>query len=164
MGDVLGLIEKAQKNVDEKKAREMERKLRENDFTLADFRDQLQQIRKMGSIEQLMGMLPKVGPFAKIPKDASIDEKQLKSTEAIINSMTAAERADDNIINGKRRKRIARGSGTTVQEVNQVLKQYSDMRRMMKMYGNTMRGKMRGLSKLRGMGGAGGIGGPGAPE
>lgn len=164
MGDVLGLIEKAQKNVDEKKAREMERKLRENDFTLADFRDQLQQIRKMGSMEQLIGMLPKVGPFAKIPKDASIDEKQLKSTEAIINSMTAAERADDNIINGKRRKRIARGSGTTVQEVNQVLKQYSDMRRMMKMYGNTMRGKMRGLSKLRGMGGAGGIGGPGAAE
>ncbi len=164
MGDVLGLIEKAQKNVDEKKAREMERKLRENDFTLADFRDQLQQIRKMGSMEQLIGMLPKVGPFAKIPKDASIDEKQLKSTEAIINSMTAAERADDNIINGKRRKRIARGSGTTVQEVNQVLKQYSDMRRMMKMYGNTMRGKMRGLSKLRGMGGMGGVGGAGAAE
>ena len=164
MGDVLGLIEKAQKNVDEKKAREMERKLRENDFTLADFRDQLQQIRKMGSMEQLIGMLPKVGPFAKIPKDASIDEKQLKSTEAIINSMTAAERADDNIINGKRRKRIARGSGTTVQEVNQVLKQYSDMRRMMKMYGNTMRGKMRGLNKLRGMGGLGGIGGAGAAE
>src|SRR5579862_1545912 len=161
MGDVLGLIEKAQKNVDEKKAREMERKLRENDFTLADFRDQLQQIRKMGSMEQLIGMLPKVGPFAKIPKDASIDEKQLKSTEAIINSMTAAERANDNLIDGKRRKRIARGSGTTVQEVNQVLKQYSDMRRMMKMYGNTMRGKMRGLGKLRGMGG---LGGPGAPE
>ncbi len=164
MGDVLGLIEKAQKNVDEKKAREMERKLRENDFTLADFRDQLQQIRKMGSMEQLIGMLPKVGPFAKIPKDASIDEKQLKSTEAIINSMTAAERADDDIINGKRRKRIARGSGTTVQEVNQVLKQYSDMRRMMKMYGNTMRGKMRGLNKLRGMGGLGGVGGAGAAE
>src|SRR5579862_4646860 len=164
MGDVLGLIEKAQKNVDEKKAREMERKLRENDFTLADFRDQLQQIRKMGSMEQLIGMLPKVGPFAKIPKDASIDEKQLKSTEAIINSMTAAERADDNIINGKRRKRIARGSGTTVQEVNQVLKQYSDMRRMMKMYGNSMRGKLRGLNKLRGMGGLGGAGGAGAAE
>jgi len=93
MGDVLGLIEKAQKNIDEKQAREMERKLRENEFTLADFRDQLQQIRKMGSMEQLMGMLPKVGPFAKIPKDAQIDEKQLKSTEAIINSMTAAHRA-----------------------------------------------------------------------
>src|ERR1700684_1720635 len=151
MGDVLGLIEKAQKNIDEKQAREMERKLRENEFTLADFRDQLQQIRKMGSMEQLMGMLPKVGPFAKIPKDAQIDEKQLKSTEAIINSMTAAERANDNLIDGKRRKRIARGSGTTVQEVNQVLKQYSDMRRMMKQYGSMATMKMRGLGKLAGL-------------
>jgi signal recognition particle subunit SRP54 len=129
----------------------MERKLRENEFTLADFRDQLQQIRKMGSMEQLMGMLPKVGPFAKIPKDAQIDEKQLKSTEAIINSMTAAERANDNLIDGKRRKRIARGSGTTVQEVNQVLKQYADMRRMMKQYGSMAKMKMRGLGKLAGL-------------
>src|ERR1700728_387584 len=150
MGDVLGLIEKAQKNIDEKQAREMERKLRDNEFTLADFRDQLQQIRKMGSMEQLMGMLPKIGPFAKIPKDAQLDEKQLKSTEAIINSMTAAERANDNLIDGKRRKRIARGSGTTVQEVNQVLKQYSDMRRMMKQYGSMAKMKMRGLGKLGG--------------
>ena len=84
-----------------------------------------------------MGMLPKVGPFAKIPKDAQIDEKQLQSIEAIINSMTAKERADSNLIDGKRRKRIARGSGTTVQDVNQVLKQYSDMRRMMKQYGSS---------------------------
>jgi len=156
MGDVLGLIEKAQKNVDEKKARELERKLRENEFTLEDFRDQLQQIRKMGSIEQLMGMLPKVGQFAKIPKDASISEKQLKSIEAIINSMTAAERADANVIDGKRRKRIARGSGTSVQEVNQVLKQYSDMRRMMKQYGTLARTKMRGLGKFGKLGGMGG--------
>ncbi|MGH9737592.1 MAG: signal recognition particle protein [Candidatus Acidiferrales bacterium] len=151
MGDVLGLIERAQKNVDEKKARELERKLRQNDFTLEDFRDQLQQIRKMGSIEQLMGMLPKVGPFAKIPKDAQIDEKQLRTTEAIINSMTAAERGDDGLVNGKRRKRIATGSGTSVQEVNQVLKQYADMRRMMKQYGSMAKMKMRGLGKLAGM-------------
>ncbi|MGH9559967.1 MAG: signal recognition particle protein, partial [Terracidiphilus sp.] len=151
MGDVLGLIERAQKNVDEKKARELERKLRQNDFTLEDFRDQLQQIRKMGSIEQLMGMLPKVGPFAKIPKDAQIDEKQLRQTEAIINSMTASERADYGLINGKRRKRIALGSGTSVQEVNQVLKQYADMRRMMKQYGSMAKMKMRGLGKLAGM-------------
>src|SRR5262249_2969149 len=135
MGDVLSLIEKAQKNVDEKKALELARKLREDDFTLEDFRDQLQQIRKIGSIEQLMGMLPKIGPFANIPKDASVDEKQLKSIEAIIGSMTAAERADHNLIDGRRRKRIARGSGTSVQEVNQVLKQYGDMRRLMKQYG-----------------------------
>jgi signal recognition particle subunit SRP54 len=154
MGDVLGLIEKAEKNIDVKKARDLERKMRENDFTLADFRDQLQQIRKMGSIEQLMGMLPKIGPFAKIPKDAQIDEKQLKSTEAIINSMTAAERANDNLIDGKRRKRIARGSGTTVQEVNQVLKQYADMRKMMKQYGSLAKaGRLRGLGKLGKLGG-----------
>ena len=83
-----------------------------------------------------MGMLPKVGPFANLPKNTEIDEKRLTSVEAIINSMTAAERADDRLIDGKRRKRIARGSGTSVQEVNQVLKQYSDMRRMMKQYGS----------------------------
>jgi signal recognition particle subunit SRP54 len=151
MGDVLGLIERAQKNIDEKKARELERKLRQNDFTLADFREQLQQIRKMGSVEQLMDMLPKVGPFAKIPKDAQIDEKQLRQTEAIINSMTASERDDDSIINGKRRKRIAAGSGTSVQDVNQVLKQYGDMRRMMKQYGSLAKTKMRGLGKFAGM-------------
>jgi len=151
MGDVLGLIEKAEKTIDVKKARELERKLREDDFTLHDFRDQLQQIRKMGSIEQLMGMLPKVGPFAKIPKDAHVDEKQLKSIEAIIDSMTASERSDANLIDGKRRKRIARGSGTSVQEVNQVLKQYADMRRMMKQYGSMAKMKMRGWGKFAGL-------------
>jgi signal recognition particle subunit SRP54 len=96
-------------------------------------------------------MLPKVGPFAKLPKDASIDEGRLKSIEAIINSMTAAERANHNLIDGKRRKRIARGSGTTVQQVNEVLKQYSDMRRMMKQYGSMSRMKMRGIGKLAGL-------------
>jgi signal recognition particle subunit SRP54 len=151
MGDVLSLIEKAQKTIDAKKARELERKLREDDFTLQDFKDQLQQIRKMGSIEQIMGMLPKIGPFAKIPKDAQVDEGQLKSIEAIINSMTASERANSHLIDGKRRKRIARGSGTSVQEVNQVLKQYADMRRMMKQYGSMSRMKMRGVGKLAAM-------------
>src|ERR1700720_355019 len=97
MGDVLGLIERVEKTVDLKQARELERKLREDDFTLEDFRDQLRQIRKMGSLEQLMGMLPKIGPFAKIPKDAHVDEGRLKSIEAIINSMTAAERTDHNL-------------------------------------------------------------------
>jgi len=149
MGDVFSLIEKAEKHIDEKQAREMHRKLRENDFTLEDFRDQLRQVRKMGSIEQLMGMLPKVGPFAKLPKDVQVNEKQLSSVEAIINSMTAAERADDNLIDGRRRKRIARGSGTSVQEVNQVLKQYADMKRMLKQYGKTA-GRMRGIGKLAG--------------
>ena len=94
MGDVLGLIERVEKTVDLKQARELERKLREDDFTLEDFRDQLRQIRKMGPLEQLMGMLPKVGPFANLPKDTQIDEKRLRSVEAIINSMTAKERAN----------------------------------------------------------------------
>ena len=152
MGDVLTLIEKAEKTIDEKKARELQRKLREDDFTLEDFRDQLRQIRKMGSLEQIMGMLPKVGPFANLPKDAEVDEGRLKSVEAIINSMTAAERADHNLIDGKRRKRIARGSGTSVQEVNQVLKQYADMRRMLKQYGKlAAMGRMRGFGKLAGL-------------
>ena len=151
MGDVLGLIERAEKTIDEKKARELERKLRDADFSLEDFRDQLQQIRKMGSIEQLMGMLPKIGPFAKLPKDVNIDEGRLKHIEAIINSMTAAERSNSNLIDGKRRKRIARGSGTSVQEVNEVLKQYADMRRMMKQYGSMAKMKMRGIGKLAGL-------------
>jgi signal recognition particle subunit SRP54 len=151
MGDVLGLIEKAEKTIDLKQARELERKLREDDFTLEDFRDQLRQIRKMGSIEQLMGMLPKVGPFAKIPKDAQVDEGRLKSIEAIINSMTGRERANHNLIDGKRRKRIARGSGTSVQQVNEVLKQYADMRRMMKQYGSLAKMKARGVGKLAGL-------------
>jgi signal recognition particle subunit SRP54 len=151
MGDVLGLIERAEKTIDEKKARELERKLREDEFTLEDFRDQLRQIRKMGSLEQLMGMLPKVGPFANLPKDTQVDERRLRSVEAIINSMTAKERANHNLIDGKRRKRIARGSGTTVQEVNQVLKQYADMRRMMKQYGSMAKMKMRGIGKLSGL-------------
>jgi signal recognition particle subunit SRP54 len=151
MGDVLTLIEKAEQTIDEKKARELQRKMREDDFTLEDFRDQLRQIRKMGSLEQLMGMLPKIGPFAKLPKDAQVDEGRLKAVEAIINSMTAAERADHHLIDGKRRKRIARGSGTSVQEVNQVLKQYADMRRMLKQYGGMAKGKMRGIGKLAGL-------------
>jgi signal recognition particle subunit SRP54 len=150
MGDVLTLIEKAQQNIDEKQARELHRKLRENEFTLEDFRDQLRQLRKMGSMEQIMGMLPKIGPFAKLPKDAQLDEDQLKQVEAIINSMTSAERLDHNLIDGKRRKRIARGSGTSVQEVNQVLRQYADMRRMMRQYGGAAR-KMKGLGQMRGM-------------
>jgi signal recognition particle subunit SRP54 len=152
MGDVMSLIERAEKTIDEKQAREMERKLRENDFTLEDFRDQLKQIRKMGSLEQLMGMLPKVGPFANLPKNTEVDEGRLRSVEAIINSMTAKERSDHNMIDGKRRKRIARGSGTSVQEVNQVLKQYADMRKMMKQYGNLAKaGRLRGMGKLAGL-------------
>src|SRR6202042_3532519 len=152
MGDLMSLIERAEQAVDKKAAIELERKLRKEDFTLEDFRDQLKQIRKMGPLEQLVDMLPKVGPLANLPKDAKVDEGMLKQVEAIISSMTNQERRDHNVIDGKRRKRIAAGSGTTVQEVNQVLKQYLQMRTMMKQYGAmAARAKMKGLGKLAGM-------------
>jgi signal recognition particle subunit SRP54 len=152
MGDILSLIEKAEAAVDKKAAAELERKMRRAEFTLEDFRDQLRQIKKMGSLEQLVDMLPKVGPMANLPKDAKVDESRLKRVEAIINSMTTQERRDHSVIDGKRRKRIAAGSGTSVQEVNQVLKQYLQMRQMMKQYGGAAaRNKMRGLGKLAGL-------------
>jgi signal recognition particle subunit SRP54 len=152
MGDILSLIERAEQAVDKKAAIELERKLRKDEFTLEDFRDQLRQIRKMGPLEQLVDMLPKVGPLQNLPKDASVDEGKLKQVEAIINSMTNQERRDHNVIDGKRRKRIAAGSGTSVQEVNQVIKQYMQMRTMMKQYGAlAARSKMKGLGKHSGL-------------
>jgi len=112
----------------------------------------LRQIRKMGPLEQLVDMLPKLGPLQNLPKDASVDESKLKQVEAIINSMTNQERRDHHVIDGKRRKRIAAGSGTSVQEVNQVIKQYMQMRTMMKQYGAlAARSKMKGLGKLSGL-------------
>ena len=150
MGDMLTLIERAEQAIDHKKAAELERKLRRSEFTLGDFRDQLKQVRKMGPLEQVLGMLPKIGPFANLPKDAHVDEARLKHVEAIINSMTEAERDDHDLIDGKRRKRIAHGSGTSVQEVNQVLKQYMQMRKMMKQYGAlAAQGRLRGMGKAR---------------
>ncbi len=150
MGDMLSLIERAEQAIDHKKAAELERKLRRSEFTLGDFRDQLKQVRKMGPLEQVLGMLPKIGPFANLPKDAHVDEGRLKHVEAIINSMTEAERDDHDLIDGKRRKRIALGSGTSVQEVNQVLKQYMQMRKMMKQYGAlAAQGRLRGMGKAR---------------
>src|SRR5713226_10400088 len=151
MGDVLSLIERAEQTVDLKQAAELERKLRHSQFTLEDFRDQLRQIRKMGPLEQVLGMLPKIGPLANMPKDVQVDESRLKRIEAIVNSMTSSERNDHSVIDGKRRKRIARGSGTSVQEVNQVLKQYLQMRQMMKQYGAlAAQGRLKGLGKLSG--------------
>jgi signal recognition particle subunit SRP54 len=153
MGDILSLIERAESAFDKKTAMELERKLRKEEFTLEDFRDQLKQIRKMGPLDQLVDMLPKVGPLQNLPKDTTVDEKKLKQVEAIINSMTNEERRDHNVIDGKRRKRIAKGSGTSVQEVNQVIKQYMQMRTMMKQYGAlAARSKMKGLGKLAGLG------------
>jgi signal recognition particle subunit SRP54 len=152
MGDIMSLIERAEQAVDKKAAIELERKLRKSEFTLEDFRDQLRQIRKMGPLDQIVDMLPKIGPLQNIPKDASVDEGKLKQVEAIINSMTNQERLDHNVIDGKRRKRIAKGSGTSVQDVNQVLKQYMQMRTMMKQYGAmAVRAKMKGLGKLAGL-------------
>ena len=142
MGDVLSLIEKAQEVVDQKQALET---LKKDTFTLEDFRDQLRQIKKLGTMEQILGMLPSVGPFKDMQK-AKVDEKELVRTEAIIDSMTRKERRNHQIINGSRRKRIAKGSGTSVQEVNQLLKQYVQAQKMMKTMKSSFFGKrMKGL-------------------
>jgi signal recognition particle subunit SRP54 len=145
MGDVLSLVEKASQVVEEEEALAMAEKIRRNEFTLEDFRDQLRQIRKMGPLEQVLGMLPSVGPLKGLNK-LQVDEKQLEHVEAIINSMTDAERTNHQIINGQRRRRIAQGSGRPVQEVNRLLKQYVDMKKMMKSFSGGMMGR-----KLRGM-------------
>ena len=130
MGDVLTLIEKAQQSYDEKKAIELEKKIRENTFTLTDYLEQFRQVKNMGSIEELAGMIPGLKPGAL--KDAKVDEKAMAHTEAIILSMTEEEREHPNVINGSRRKRIAAGSGTTVEEVNRLLRQYDQMNKMIK--------------------------------
>jgi signal recognition particle subunit SRP54 len=131
MGDVLTLIEKAQEAVDEKKALELEKKLRRNEFTLADFRDQLVQIRKMGSLTDILGLLPGMGKVKQL-KNLQVDDKELVRVEAIINSMTPHERRQHGIINGSRRRRIAQGSGTSVQDVNRLLKNYTQILKMLK--------------------------------
>ncbi len=128
MGDVLSLIEKAEAAFDAKKAEELEKKLRESTFTLEDYLDQMQQLRNMGSMEQLLGMIPGGAQL----KDAKIDEKQLDRTAAIIRSMTPKERVHPNILNASRRQRIAKGSGTKVEDVNRLLKQFEQMQKMIK--------------------------------
>ena len=129
MGDVLSLIEKAEQAIDEKKAAELEKKLRENNFTLTDYLDQLRQIKQMGSLESLLAMIPGA------PKDLELDEKAMAHIEAIILSMTEKERERPDIINGSRRKRIAAGSGRSVEEVNRLMKQYEQMNKMFKQFG-----------------------------
>src|SRR6201996_5063339 len=147
MGDILSLIEKASEEIDQKKAVEMQRKLIENDFTLEDFRDQLKQVRKLGPLSNLLDMMPKVGPMKQL-KDVKVDEKELTRVVAIIDSMTPKERSNHMIINGTRRRRIARGSGTSVQDVNNLLKQYTEMRKMMKSLSGGFMGKKMGKMKL----------------
>jgi signal recognition particle subunit SRP54 len=143
MGDVLSLIEKAEKAVDEQQAVEMAEKLRKDEFTLEDFRDQLRQLRKLGPLEQILGMLPNMGPMRGL-NAMKVDEKELIHIEAIIDSMTPQERENHQILNGSRRKRIARGSGRPVQEINRLLKQYLETRKMMK---SLSRGVMPRLMK-----------------
>ena len=134
MGDVLSLIEKAEEVIDASQADALEQKIRKNTFSLGDFRDQLRTIRKMGPLEHIMKLLPGMGQL-KALGDAKPDERQLRRVEAIINSMTPEERDHAEVIDGSRRKRIARGSGTSVEDVNRLLKQYAEMRKMLKMVG-----------------------------
>jgi signal recognition particle subunit SRP54 len=142
MGDVLTLIEKAQEAFDVEQVQALERKLRKEAFTLEDFRDQLRQIKKMGTMEQLLNLIP--GLKGKALKDLKPDDKELKKTEAIINSMTPGERADHRVIDGSRRRRIAMGSGTSVQDVNRLLKNFAQTQQMIKqMTQSGRKGKMR---------------------
>jgi len=153
MGDILSLIERAESQIDKKKAAEIASKALSGDgFSLEDFRDQLRQVKKMGSIQNLMGMLPSIGPFSGLQKAADkVDEKQINRVEAIINSMTAHERNHHEVINGSRRNRIARGSGTSVQEVNNLLRQYAQMRKMFKQMGKASFARRLAGMKLPGM-------------
>ncbi|HEV3315440.1 MAG TPA: signal recognition particle protein [Candidatus Angelobacter sp.] len=153
MGDVMTLIEHAQEKIDSKKAEEFAKKaMTGGGFSLEDFRDQLRQVKKLGSLQNIIKMLPSIGPFSGMQKAADkVDEKQLTRVEAIIDSMTVHERLHHEVINGSRRKRIARGSGTTVQEVNQLLRQYAQMRKMFKDMGKpSFARKMAGM-KFPGM-------------
>lgn len=144
MGDVVGLVEKAQETFDQQEAERLQKKIRKNQFDLNDFLNQLAQIKKMGNMKDLLGMIPGMG---KAMKDVNVDDNAFKPLEAIIRSMTLEERENPEIINSSRKERIARGSGTTIQQVNQLLKQFSELRKMMKTM-NKMGGGKRALSAL----------------
>jgi signal recognition particle subunit SRP54 len=144
MGDIVTLVEKAQEHYDESKARKLEEKLRKSEFTFEDFLDQLREVKKMGSLEQIMGMIPGLN---KLPVNTAVDDKAIVRIEAIIQSMTPEERRKPNLLNGSRRRRIAVGSGTTVQEVNRMVKQFGEMQKMVR---TLSKGKIPGM--LRGMG------------
>jgi signal recognition particle subunit SRP54 len=136
MGDVVSLVERAQQQYDEEEARKLQKKIAKNQFDFTDFYNQIQQIKKMGNIKDLVGMIPGVG---KAVKDLDIDDSAFKSVEAIINSMTPQERHQPELLNTSRRQRIAKGSGTSIQEVNRLVKQFEDMRKVMKMMTNAKR-------------------------
>ncbi len=147
MGDVLTLIEKAQANIDEEKARALEKKIRKAEFDLNDFLDQLQQMKNMGPLQDLLGMMP--GMNSKAMKNVQVDDKDITRIEAIIQSMTQEERRDIGKINGSRKKRIAAGSGTRVQDVNRLIKQFEQTRKMMKQFS----GLEKKMKKGGGLGG-----------
>jgi signal recognition particle subunit SRP54 len=145
MGDIVSLVEKAQEQYDEKEAAELQKKMRKNQFDFSDFLNQLNQIKKMGNIKDLMGMIPGMG---KMIKDVDINNDSFKKIEAVIHSMTPQERSNPELLNGSRRKRIAGGSGSSIQEVNQFIKQFDDMRKMMKTM-NKMQGMKRPLPNMQ---------------
>lgn len=155
MGDMLSLIEKAQANIDEEKAKEMERKMRNAEFTFDDFLEQMEQVKKLGPIDQILDMIPGMGKVKQL-KDLKVDEKQMGRIEAIVRSMTKEEKRQPDIINHSRRKRIAAGSGTSLTDVNRLIKQFDDMRRMMKQFSGMMGGgknkMMKNLKKQAGKG------------
>jgi signal recognition particle subunit SRP54 len=150
MGDVLTLIEKAQAAVDKDEAQAMEQKLRKEGFTLETFRDQLKTLKKMGSMESLLKLIPGAGKAMKQAGDMQLPDKEFKKIEAIINSMTPAERRDQKVLNGSRRMRIAKGSGTTVQDVNQLIKRFTEAQKMMK---KIQKLGPKGMKSLMGRGG-----------
>jgi len=147
MGDVLTLIEQAEANIDEGQAKQMAQRMLRDEFNLDDFLTQLQQVRKMGPLDQILGMIPGLSGKKEL-KDDLVDEKQINRVEAIIQAMTQNERANPSILNGSRRLRIAKGSGTSVQEVNRLLRQFENMKSMMKRFGGLQRGRRRSLSNL----------------
>jgi len=147
MGDVLSFIEKVEENIDQKQAEEMQRKLIENEFTLDDFRNQIKQLKKLGPLESILGMMPQVG-ILKDLKNVKVDDNEISRIVAIIDSMTPHERSNHMIVNGSRRRRIAKGSGTSVQDVNNLLKQYAQARKMMKTFSGGFMGKKLGKLKL----------------
>ncbi|MDQ6419286.1 signal recognition particle protein [Paenibacillus sp. LHD-117] len=156
MGDMLSLIEKAQSSIDAEKAAEMERKMRTAEFTFDDFLEQMEQVRKLGPLDQIMDMLPGMGKMKGNMKDLKVDEKQIGRIEAIVRSMTKAEKQKPELLNHSRRKRVAAGSGTTIVEVNRLIKQFDDMRKMMKQFSSMMgpkgpKGLKGGKKGLKGM-------------
>ncbi|HEY3285124.1 MAG TPA: signal recognition particle protein, partial [Armatimonadota bacterium] len=148
MGDVLSFIEKAQQAFDEKQAQELEAKLRANKFDFEDYLNQLQQMKKMGPLDQILGMIPGMGKAAKSLEGMEVDQSQLGRVEAIIQSMTRQERQNPEILNGSRRRRIAKGSGTSVQEINRLMKQFEQMRGMMRQLTATQQGRRRGPVRM----------------